>query len=282
MTYSTAALTFKEPTPAEVKPSSELAKTIHSLNKTRRESFFHLCIIAYGLRKQNLEKNPSKRGRKSEKGESFKPEFKSWYSKEKLDEVYGLLDSGRFSQYAMSGRLLNYIRWNAPNKNGETLIQRLPASANKIATIANYWAANGRKNNPSDNARLFNLIGKKEKDGSGVMLYLINPEVTLDEIKEAIGKRVLPEATKKPKSNQLLLLQLFSDNSLRFGKTKTTNRRLKSAVQPETVKNLLKEITVLINKYNKTSKHFQIDASPWKSVEKAIKSDENHAKHLES
>jgi len=38
MTYSVQALTFKEPTEAEVKLTPTLAATIHDLNKKRRET----------------------------------------------------------------------------------------------------------------------------------------------------------------------------------------------------------------------------------------------------
>ena len=52
--YGTA-LTFKDPTAAEVPLNEQLVKIIKTYHQKSREHLFHLCMIAYGLRRFNLK-----------------------------------------------------------------------------------------------------------------------------------------------------------------------------------------------------------------------------------
>jgi hypothetical protein len=70
-------------------------------------------MIAYGLRGQILISNRGGRGGNAQ-GKEFKPQFKAWYEKNKLEEVYGTI--GNFLLYAMSSRLLNYVAWQVDLK----------------------------------------------------------------------------------------------------------------------------------------------------------------------
>jgi len=75
VTYCIAELTFKEPTEQELRLTKQLADTIHELHSRGRENLFHLCIIAYGLRKQNLQKLRTAARGGNAKGERYKPKF---------------------------------------------------------------------------------------------------------------------------------------------------------------------------------------------------------------
>ena len=55
-------LTFKAPTRAEVALTDELVEVINSHHRKLREHLFHLCMIAYGLRRHNLVQSKSGAG----------------------------------------------------------------------------------------------------------------------------------------------------------------------------------------------------------------------------
>jgi len=115
------ALTFKEPTAAQVPLNAQLVSIIRQHQQKSREHLFHLCMIAYGLRRHNLISNRGRRGGNA-KNEEFKPQFKAWYEKNNLEEVYGTMSN--FTLYAMGGRLLSYVAWQVDSK----YIDRLPSS----------------------------------------------------------------------------------------------------------------------------------------------------------
>ena len=45
--------------------------------------------------------------------------FEAWYKKNVIEEAYGTLSN--FTLYAMTGRLLNYVRWQLDGKYIERL-----------------------------------------------------------------------------------------------------------------------------------------------------------------
>lgn len=110
------ALNYLVPAEDEVLLTAELAKTIQSFGKIKKDALHHLCIIAYGIRRQNLIKVTGRGG--NQRGEAYKDEFRAWYEQYKISDVYGSLSG--FTQYAMTGRLLTYTKWQVPKQVGLT------------------------------------------------------------------------------------------------------------------------------------------------------------------
>ncbi len=254
MTYSTAALTFKEPTEAQVKLSAELAATIHDLNKKKRESFFHLCIIAYGLRKRNLEKAKGDRRGGNPEGEKYKGTFEAWYKKNKIEDAYGTLPN--FTLYAMAGRLLNYIRWQLDEK----YIARLPATLTSLHRLSQVLGERGIKVTPESRAALKKLLLERTEDGSSKMSYFINPQTTLAKIEEKLEptQRV---ASKTKKKKGEVLFTIYVSNDLMNGFTKTTRKRKTGSVDSAHVSSLQKDINALLEKYGKSKQWFWFDTN---------------------
>ena len=132
-------LTFKEPTAAEVPLNEELAVLIRTHHLKTREHLFHLCMLAYGLRRNNLISNRGKRGGNAQ-GKELKPEFKLWYETHNLEEIYG--KESNFIKYAMSGRLLNYVAWQI----GKKYIEQLPSSLTSFICLLSIALAARRYN----------------------------------------------------------------------------------------------------------------------------------------
>lgn len=271
MTYSTAALTFKEPTEAQVKLTAELAATIHELNKKKRESFFHLCIIAYGLRKRNLEKAKGDRRGGNAKGEKYKVTFESWYKKNNIEEAYGTLSN--FTLYAMAGRLLNYVRWQLDAK----YIERLPSTLTVLYRLSQVLGEKGGKVTPQSKAALKRILLDK-KDGSSKASYFINPQTTFAEIQKKLDASQPTASKRKPKDGKVLFT-IFVSNELKDGFYKTTRARKKGSVDIAHVKNLEKDINALLEKHGKGKQWF------WSSVnDKLISKTEgktDFSKHLD-
>jgi hypothetical protein len=108
MPIYSSELTFREPSADEVPLNTALASVIREHHKRSREHLFHLCMIAYGLRRHNLIAKKGGAGGNA-KGKQYKPAFKSWYASQAMEDVYGSLNN--FTLYAMAGRLLSYVRW---------------------------------------------------------------------------------------------------------------------------------------------------------------------------
>ena len=271
MTYSTAALTFKEPTEAQVKLSAELAATIHDLNKKKRESFFHLCIIAYGLRKRNLEKAKGDRRGGNAKGEKYKGTFEAWYKKNNIEDAYGTLSN--FTLYAMAGRLLNYIRWQLDEK----YIARLPATLTVLYRLAQVLGEKGGKVTPEAKAALKKLLLERTKDGSSKTAYVVNPETTLAEIQKHIDP-TQRAASKSGKKDGEVLFTIYVSNDLLNGFTKTTKSRKRGSVDLAHVSNLQKDINALLEKYGKGKQWFRAELNP--AVIEKTKDKTNFGKYI--
>jgi len=121
-------LTFKRPTKAQVPLTDDLLSVIHQHHRKSREHLFHLCMIAYGLRTHNLIK-PKRGTGGNAQGRVYKAAFKQWYEANSLDDVYGTLSN--FTLYAMSGRLLEYVRWQI----GQKYIAQLPSSMTALYAL---------------------------------------------------------------------------------------------------------------------------------------------------
>lgn len=145
-------LTFKEPQPDEVALTPELVAIIREHHKKSREHLYHLCVIAYGLRKHNLIKKKIGSGGNTQQ-RVYNNEFKTWYELNNLREVYGVISN--FTQYAMAGRLLSYVRWQV----GEKYIEKLPASMTALYAMSQILWEQG---DTTDDVRrkLFSDVGK--------------------------------------------------------------------------------------------------------------------------
>ena len=174
MTYDALNLTFTEPTEADVALTDNLAKTIHQFQKQRREGLFHLCMIAYGLRRHNLEKSKSKQGGNA-RDQVYNATFKNWYEGKQLKEVYGEL--ANFTLYAMSGRLLSYVRWQVDEK----FIAALPASLGALYECSQILFTQGDSATDESRKRFERALKEPIRDGSRNNA-LINPNVTRQEI----------------------------------------------------------------------------------------------------
>ncbi len=184
MTYSVKSLTFKEPTQDEVALTNSLAATILSFDKKRRDSLFHLCMIAYGLRKHNLIKSTGRGG--NAQGQTYKHAFLGWYEKHNLANVYGTLIN--FTLYAMSGRLLNYVRWQVDEK----YITHLPSSLGALYACSQIIWSQGDSATIKSRKRFDDALKKPIMDGSKNNA-LIHPQVTrkeLDSISQPTNKMV--------------------------------------------------------------------------------------------
>lgn len=254
MTYSTAALTFKEPTEEQIKLTTKLADTIHDLNKKKRESFFHLCIIAYGLRKRNLQKAKGDRRGGNAKGEKYKSTFEAWYKANDIADAYGTLSN--FTMYAMAGRLLSYVRWQLDAK----YIARLPATLTVLYKLAQVLAEKGGKVTPQSKPTLKKLFLEKTKDGSSKTAYVINPETTLATIEKSVAPIKKIESKISNKEGKVLFT-IYVSNDLVDGFYKTTRKRKRGSVDLSHVNSLKKELTELLQKHGRGNQWFWIDTN---------------------
>jgi hypothetical protein len=176
MTIYGDQLTYRVPKKEEVALTDELVSVIQSHYQKSREHLFHLCMIAYGLRKHNLTRVKAGAGGNA-KGQVYKAEFRDWYQKNKLAGVYG--SEANFTLYAMAGRLLEYVRWQVSAE----YVEHLPRSMTVLYEASQILWDQG---DATDDARrqLFNRALKEPiRDGSS-MNALIHPQVTRKEVKE--------------------------------------------------------------------------------------------------
>jgi hypothetical protein len=167
-------LTFKAPTRAEVALTDELVGVIHSHHRKLREHLFHLCMIAYGLRKHNLVKAKSGAGGNAQ-GQRYRPEFRDWYQKNGLTNVYG--SEGNFTLYAMAGRLLEYVRWQI----GADYINHLPSSMTTLYALSEVlWEQGDATDDPRRDLFAKALL-EPIRDGSTFNAF-IHPGVTRKEV----------------------------------------------------------------------------------------------------
>ena len=264
--YGTA-LTFKDPTAAEVPLNEQLVKIIKTHHQKSREHLFHLCMIAYGLRRFNLISNRGKRGGNA-KGEEYKPVFKAWYEKHHLEEVYGVL--GNFTKYGMSGRLLSYVAWQVDRK----YIEHLPNSLTALYTCSQLLWEQGDTTTDPKRKRFSELLIKKVKDGSGVSTTKINKQSTIADIENLLLNEESDLATPKSKSAGKTKLKfvglaeiLVNKDIYKFTSTYTKRGHLKL----EDVVKLNEAISALIKKFDAGRQYFSVQSSLPKIKEKYTK-----------
>jgi len=254
--YSSEVLSFKEPTAAEVALTASLVSVIRSHNAKTREHLFHLCMIAYGLRKHNLMKKKSGAGGNASRL-VMKPQFKAWYEANDLKEVYGSSETN-FVLYAMAGRLLNYVRWQV----GEQYIAHLPKSLTALYKCSQILWRNGDSTDDARRELFDDALKTPIRDGSKHNA-LITPLVTRGEIEvwlekkagisasaSGIGSLSTPKPGKGNKNSsrnvELLTIKVHED-IFKFAKT---GRKVGSLDLP-VIQKLQSEVEALISKYDK-------------------------------
>jgi hypothetical protein len=263
-------LSYRPVTAAQVPLTPALAKTIFSFQKSRRESLHHLCLIAYGLRRSNLQKiKPGKRGGNAQ-GQILSDAFKVWYKREKMKDVYG--GDSNFITYAMCGRLLSYTRWQLDAKKGSNLIEKLPVSLGTMYELSKILWTQGGTTIPEGRNIYLRLLTTITDDGSPPPT-LINPQLTRSDLIKIIQgpqKGNLPRGRKNSlgaASTEEVprdLLQMIGDAPVLasitikptcFSFSKNGNPK---GASTEEVNVFAKELDVLIRRY---AKHFQISSN---------------------
>ena len=268
MTYDVLNLTFNEPTASDVTLTDDLAKTIHQFQKQRREGLFHLCMIAYGLRRHNLEKSKVKRGGNA-RDQVYKPIFKKWYEDKRLKEVYGELPN--FTLYAMSGRLLQYVRWKVEEK----YIAALPSSLGALYECSQILFTQGDSATAVSRQRFKMALKNPIKDGSRNNT-VINPTVTRQEIQnyrqDAPTKQVSKSKTAAISTETTITLGVIKIHKdlYKFSKRGTKT----GAVSLANVEAFLKELKALVLRHGKKNNIFALESNfdqvkiDYKSAEK--------------
>lgn len=159
MAIYSSHLSFRLPTKAQVALNDQLVKVIHDHHRKSREHLFHLCMIAYGLRTHNLVKAKSGAGGNAQ-GRVYKPEFKSWYESNSLDDVYGTLPN--FTLYAMAGRLLEYVH----RQVSEKYIAHLPGSMTALYALSQILWEQGDKATDASRKLFEKALIEPIQDGS--------------------------------------------------------------------------------------------------------------------
>ena len=263
-------LSYKEVTAAQVPLTPALAKTIFSFQKSRRESLHHLCLIAYGLRRSNLQKiKPGMRGGNAQ-GQILSDAFKGWYNREKMKDVYG--GESNFITYAMCGRLLSYTRWQLDAKKGSNFIEKLPVSLGTMYELSKILWTQGGTTIPEGSSIYLRLLTKITGDGSPPPT-LINPQLTrsdLIKIIQDLQRGSLPPGRKKslgaaptagvpidplPIIGDAPVLASITIKPTCFLFSKNGNPK---GASTEEVNAFAKELDVLIRRY---AKHFQISSN---------------------
>lgn len=193
MAIYSGKLTFLIPTKAQVALSDDLVNVIRDHQSKSREHLFHLCMIAYGLRTHNLVKAKSGAGGNAQ-GRVYKPEFKSWYESNSLDDVYGTLSN--FTLYAMSGRLLNYVRWQLSEK----YISHLPGSMTALYALSQIVWDQGDKASDASRKLFEKAMIEPIQDGSKTNAF-IHPHISRKEIDAWRKKQTGESATRKKVAN---------------------------------------------------------------------------------
>jgi len=264
-----ASLTFKEPTAAQVPLNEQLVAVIKQHHQKSREHLFHLCMIAYGLRRHNLISNRGRRGGNVQ-GEELKPQFKAWYKKNNLDEVYGT--EKNFLLYAMSGRLLSYIAWKVDRK----YIDQLPSSVTGLYACSQILWTQGGTTTQERRDYFYKLLTKRTKDGSGVLTTSINKQSTRKEIealhieRNQTSKAGGKKQTKIKEFVDLGSIQVSAD-LFQFTRPGTKRGHLKL----EDVEKLHQEILSLIKNYDKGKRHYSFQ-SQLTEIKQKYEAEENY------
>ena len=255
-----SVLTFKAPTRDEVALTDELVAVIQSHHRKLREHLFHLCMIAYGLRKHNLIKAKSGAGGNAQ-GQKYKPEFLDWYTKNGLQNIYG--SAGNFTLYAMAGRLLEYVRW----KVGKEYIDHLPSSMTTLYALSQILWVQGDSTDDPRRELFAKALLEPIRDGSGFNA-LIHPQVTKKEIeawrdqqtgsKKKKATAVQQAADEDSDFNITVLSVKAHDDLFKFARSsgrKITGPKLEEAEQ------LLEQVIQLIEQFNQGKSRFTIQSN---------------------
>jgi len=253
--YSTKQLTFLEPTKQEVSLTPQLASVIHSLHKQKRESMFHLCMIAYGLRKHNLKVLRSGRGGNA-RGQGYSTAFNAYYENNKLGEVYGSREN--FTMYAMAGRLLTYVRWQLDAKNGTNYINNLPASLTALYECSQILFTRGESATNDSRKRFQQALTKPLRDGTRHNA-LIHPLVTRVAIQQYRKKKSSQGMRASSPEYSILLGTIRAHRDL----YKFTKRGAKQVgtIDLKDVKGFLRELKTLIAKHSHGHKNFALESN---------------------
>jgi hypothetical protein len=251
-------LTFKEPQPDEVALSPELLAVIRDHHKKSREHLFHLCVIAYGLRKHNLIKKRTGSGGNTQQ-RVYKEEFKSWYEQNNLREVYGVLSN--FTLYAMAGRLLCFVRW----KVGDQYIDRLPSSMTALYAMSQILWDQGDSTDDKRRALFSDALIKPIDDGTKFNTF-IHPEVTRKEIEAWHAKQtdkrekpVKPDVDSGNHDPRKVVLATIKVHENLFSFTKE-GRKFRTLDLTD-VEQLLKKLEELVSQLDGGKDRFAIDSN---------------------
>jgi hypothetical protein len=226
-------------------------------------------MIAYGLRRHNLISNKGKRGGNAQ-GKELKPEFKVWYEKHHLDEVYG--KEANFTKYAMSGRLLSYVAWQVDKK----YIEHLPSSLTALYTCSQLLWEQGDTTTDAKRKRFSELLIKRVKDGSGVSTTKINKQSTRADIENLLPNEESDLSAPKSESAGKTKLKfvglaevLVNKDIYKF----TSNYTKRGHLKIEDVDKLNEAIATLVKKYDAGRKYFTVQSSLPEIKEKYTKAE---------
>lgn len=274
-------LTYREPTAAEVALTSDLAKTIKAFGKTMRESLFHICLIAYGIRRRNLRKIRKGERGGNQQGQKYKEEFTKWYEENDLKSVYGTLSS--FTKYAMAGRLLTFTRWQINRHKGFDYIDRLPHHLSALYELQKIIWESGDTATNEGRQRYKDLMIQPIDDGTTDNTW-INRGLTA---KDVIEKRAELDNEPAPKSlerkiddpRNIPVLRIKTHEGLYDFNRRGNKRRVKGPDIDE-VRRLVDAINQVIGDFG--SEYFSIESNMEHIEEKyEQKKNPNFAKFIE-
>ena len=250
-------LNFKEPTRQQVPLSSDLVQIIKTHHSKSREHLFHLCMIAYGLRKHNFVKRKTGAGGNAQ-GYAYKPEFTTWYEENNLYEIYGTFPAN-FTIYAMVGRLLNYTRWQV----GEEYIDRLPKGLTALYELSQIIWSQGDTATDQSRALYKKALDAVVRDGSK-QNKLVHPNATRKEINQwrtTGGKTKSTESLPPSKTSQITIpIATIKVHRDLFKFTKATGEK-RYGPKIDDVKNLIVQINDLIAKFDGGKSRFAVDSN---------------------
>lgn len=265
-------LTFKAPTRAEVALTDELVEVINSHHRKLREHLFHLCMIAYGLRRHNLVQSKSGAGGNAN-DQKYKPEFWIWYTSHGLKNVYG--SEGNFTLYAMAGRLLEYVRWQV----GAEYISQLPTSMTTLYALSQIVWKQGDSTDKPRRELFAKALLEPIRDGSTANA-LIHPAVTRKEVdkwrKKHTGEGVATsdddEIPEVPTNHTITVVTIKAhEDLLKFARS---SGRKVTGPKIEDVERLINELNELLAAMNQGKDRF-VAESHLESVKEAYEEAKN-------
>ena len=251
-------LTFRVPTVQQVALNQNLVAVIREHHRKSRENLFHLCMIAYGLRKHNLTKAKSGAGGNA-KGLIYKPAFREWYESNSIDDVYGSYPAN-FTLYAMAGRLLEYVRWQV----GAKYIDQLPASMTALYALSQIVWLQGEQATDASRKLFEKALIEPIQDGSKHPAF-IHPHVTRKDIdawreqystKSLTKKKVVSIGKNDPCSVVIATIKVHKD-LFKFTQVSGAKRIGPKLID---VKNLTDKLQKLVNEFDAGKSRFALDS----------------------